>query len=278
LDQGTPNRGDAVTTETPLAAPADLRSHAERPLFLADWLDAIFIHFALPPEILQPHVPFPLDLCDGAAFVSLVAFTQQRLRPALGGRIAALLAAPLSEHPFLNLRTYVRVNGEPAIQFLAEWIPNRLAVAIGPPTYGLPYHLARLNCGRRGEAYVGTVECRGRSLSYMTRPTQDRCDGDPAVALDAFLIERYAAWTMRQGVARRFRIWHEPWRACRCGVQVLRRSLLDHAAPWLRGAEPVLAHCSSGVLDVWIGRPQRVVCRTNYGTWQRSDISPVVLL
>ena len=82
MDQGTPNRGDAVTTEIPLPARADLRSHAKRPLFLADWLDATFIHFALPPETLRPFVPFPLDVFDGEAFVSLVAFTQQRLRPA----------------------------------------------------------------------------------------------------------------------------------------------------------------------------------------------------
>ena len=249
-----------MTTETSFPDRADLRSHAKRPLFLADWLDATFIHFALPPGILSPHVPFPLDLFDGEAFVSLVAFTQRRLRPAVGGRIAALLAAPLSEHPFLNLRTYVRVNGEPAIQFLAEWIPNRLAVAIGPPTYGLPYHLAGLNYGRRVEAYFGTVECRRRSLSYVTRPIpQPRHGKDRADALDAFLVERYAAWTMRRGIARRFRIWHERWPARRCEIRLPHRSLLDHAAPWLDGADPVLAHCSPGVRDVWIGAPQRVI-------------------
>jgi uncharacterized protein YqjF (DUF2071 family) len=200
----------------------------------------------------------PLDLFDGAAFVSLVAFTQRRLRPAFGGRLAALLAAPLSAHPFLNLRTYVRVGGEPAIQFLAEWIPNPLAVLIGPPTYGLPYHLAALNYRQdnAGE-YAGRVECRGHGLAYRTRTQERRLREEGERHLDDFLVERYAAWTARRGVARRFRIWHEPWPASRCGVVLADRSLLDHAAPWLRGVEPVLAHRSCGVHDVWIGRPER---------------------
>jgi len=34
------------------------------------------------------------------------------------------------------------------IFFIAEWIPNRLAVLIGPRMYGLPYRLGRLNQAR----------------------------------------------------------------------------------------------------------------------------------
>src|SRR3954469_204377 len=115
-----------------------------RPLFVADWLDAVFIHFAVVPAALQPYVPFELDTRDGVAYVSLVAFTQRRLRPSIGGRIAEVLSAPLACHEFLNVRTYVRVDGEVGIHFLAEWIPNRLAALLGPPMYGLPYRVGRL--------------------------------------------------------------------------------------------------------------------------------------
>src|SRR5438067_894904 len=84
----------------------------DRPLFFAEWLDVVFIHFELEPRVLQSSVPFDLDLRDGRAYVSLVAFTQRRLRPAFGGRLAALFAAPLADHAFLNVRTYVRHGGE----------------------------------------------------------------------------------------------------------------------------------------------------------------------
>src|SRR4051794_7493254 len=79
-----------------------------RHVFVADWMNAVFIHFAIDPAVLQPFVPFALDLNDGLAYVSLVAFTQRRIRPRWGGRAAAALSGPLATHPFLNVRTYVR--------------------------------------------------------------------------------------------------------------------------------------------------------------------------
>lgn len=259
---------DETTATTATARPADLLSHGGRTALWADWVDATFVHFAVEPRELQPRVPLPLDVLDGRAYVSLVAFTQRRLRPAAGGRLAARLAAPVARHPFLNLRTYVRVDGEPAIHFLIEWIPNRLAALIGPITYGLPYRLGRLDYAPDGSH--GRVRWRGSELTFATRTrtTDDapaRCtdqpagpSGTPRRACDGFLLERYAAWTMRDGVARRFRIWHAPWEARRTDVTLPRRSLLDRAAPWLAGAVPALAHRSPGVGDVRIGFPECV--------------------
>src|SRR4051812_28636534 len=114
----------------------------ERPLFAADWLDVIFVHFRV--DAARLHVPLELDTYRGDAYVSLVAFTQRDLRPFAGGRIARLLATPLAEHEFLNVRTYVRRGETRGSFFIAEWIPNRLATLIGPRVYGLPYRLGRL--------------------------------------------------------------------------------------------------------------------------------------
>ena len=97
------------------------------PLFRADWLNAVFLHFRVNANAFQPMVPLEIDRFDGDAYVSLVAFTQAQLRPAVGGRWVEWLSAPLARHAFLNLRTYVRRDETHAIYFLAEWIPNRLA-------------------------------------------------------------------------------------------------------------------------------------------------------
>ena len=40
---------------------------SERPLLFADWTDAVFAHYALDPAVLQPLVPFELDLFEGRA-------------------------------------------------------------------------------------------------------------------------------------------------------------------------------------------------------------------
>src|SRR5262245_42618054 len=86
-------------------------SPALRALFINDWVRALFIHFEVSPAVLQAQVPFPLDKWRGHAFVSVVAFTMTRLRPAWGGRVTAWLVSPISEHEFLNVRTYVRCRG-----------------------------------------------------------------------------------------------------------------------------------------------------------------------
>ncbi len=57
------------------------------PLFLADWDRTLMLHYEIAPELLQPFVPFELDLWNGRAHVSLVAFTMRGLRPRRGGWI-----------------------------------------------------------------------------------------------------------------------------------------------------------------------------------------------
>ncbi len=51
-----------------------LLSLPHEPLFFADWDRTLMLHYEVAPEVLRPHVPFPLDLHGGKAYVSLVAF------------------------------------------------------------------------------------------------------------------------------------------------------------------------------------------------------------
>jgi uncharacterized protein YqjF (DUF2071 family) len=230
-------------------------------VFKADWLRAVFVHFRVDPVPLQRLVPLELDTWRGDAFVSLVAFTQWRLRPARGGRIAELLARPLAEHEFLNLRTYVRGPGddERGIFFLAEWIPNRLAALIGPRTYGLPYRIGRL-------PYAGDSSS-GHVNNEMQAPGAEfHCGGwfDPRAqlqsaapaTLDHFLVERYVAFTARCERLRRFRVAHAPWPLTPMRIVRLHLALPPPFDLALGGERVALAHYSPGVQDVSIGGPE----------------------
>src|SRR6266446_8429591 len=84
-------------------------------LFRGAWMSALFIHYEVKPERLQPEVPFPLDVRDGKAYVSVVAFSQERLRFAFGGNLTNWVGRWFANHEFLNVRTYVRQVGEPGI-------------------------------------------------------------------------------------------------------------------------------------------------------------------
>ena len=138
------------------------------PLFLADWMDVLFIHYRVDRERLQATVPFELDGLDGDAYVSLVAFSMRRLRPAFGGALTALPFKIIGETRFLNVRTYVRQDNDPGIYFMKEFMSSRLSAPLGPITYGLPYHFARLdyNCRHDGFTFDGRVR---RTEGYERR-------------------------------------------------------------------------------------------------------------
>ena len=268
----SPTRAAAARDATSRSDVARRRMLApgESPLFVADWDRVLFVHFAVDPAALQPHVPFPLDTFNGDAYVSLVFFTQNHLRPRRGGRLAELLSAPLADHAFLNLRTYVRVaneNGadEPGIHFLAEWIPNRLACLIGPRAYGLPYRLARNDYAYTADGIptrCTVTTSDGATIALTARVDHDADFAPAATDLDRFLLEHYTAYTHRDGVTRRFRVWHEPWLQAPAEVALHSLDLLRAAAPYLANARYVGAHFSPGVRDVWIG-PPRTLCDGN---------------
>src|SRR5262249_18594048 len=68
--------------------------------FVADWVDALFVHFCVDAAELRKLVPaeLELDLFEGDAYVSVVCFTQERLRPLIGGRLTEWLSRPLAHH------------------------------------------------------------------------------------------------------------------------------------------------------------------------------------
>lgn len=232
------------------------------PLLLSDWDQVLMIHLEVDCESLQCAVPFPLDLYEGRAFVTLVAFTMRRMRPRRGGRLSRLLFSPIAKHEFLNVRTYVKVNGEPGIHFLAEWLSNRLAVSLGPRTFSLPYRHGRIhyqNDWRTGEL-SGSVSCpkTHRAFAYAARLPDDAafapCERG---SLDEWLMERYAAFNSANGRKRFFRVWHPPWPQCAAEVTLIDDSLLLASWPWLESGALIGGNYSPGVRDVWLGRPRR---------------------
>lgn len=247
-----------LTSEPSKAARRCLLAHAGEPLFLAAWQRSVFIHYEADPSLLQRQVPFTLDLRNGSAFVSLVAFTLWRMRPRFGGRVGEWLFKPIASHEFLNVRTYVRHNGEPGIFFLAEWLSNRLSVRLGPRSFGLPYrfgHIRYEHPNRRG-IMSGTVESDSGLLRYRSRPSSGDFHPSEAESLTEFLLERYTAFTLHRR-RRLFRVWHDPWEQIPIEVEVSADDLLASTGAWWNSAELVGANYSPGV-QVWMGRPHRI--------------------
>lgn len=229
----------------------DFEREEGRTLFRAGWERAVFIHYEVDPAALQPQVPFELDLRDGAAYVSLVAFTLSDLRLPVG--------PPLATHGFLNVRTYVRRAGRRAIYFLAEWLPHPLCVLLGPRLYGLPYRLGRLDYRHRHETGTlqGCVSGREGVLRYQGRMDPGtRFEPSIPGSLDEFLLERYTAFTRQGATERLFNVWHPPWPRAAVGIAIEEDRLIASTGPWYRRARRIGAHYSPGFDEVWMGRPR----------------------
>jgi uncharacterized protein YqjF (DUF2071 family) len=229
------------------------------PLFLAAWDRAVLVHYEADPCILQRQIPFQLDLHDGRAFVSIVAFTLLRMRPRIGGQLTEWLFKPIATHEFLNVRTYVRHAGEPGIFFLAEWLSNPLSVRLGPRTFGLPYRFGHLKYTHEPEGgdIHGTVTANEGRLEYRATIPAASSGPSEAGSPTEFLLERYTAFTCQRRRRRLFRVWHEPWEQTPIEIEVTADDLLGSTGDWWRSAECVGANYSPGV-EVWMGRPHQI--------------------
>jgi uncharacterized protein YqjF (DUF2071 family) len=226
------------------------------PLLIADWDKVLMIHYEVDATALQRVVPFALDLRNGKAFVSVVAFTLRGMRPYFGGQLSAWLMKPIATHEFLNVRTYVRHGDETGIYFMTEWLSNRLSVALGPIFFGLPYRhgfikyqeldgRVRDASGAGGYSYSGAFDAEAA-------PSPCECG-----TLTEWLMERYTAFTSFKGGRRYFRVWHLPWEQSAVDVDISDQSLLENQWPFMGGAAIIGANYSPGVRNVWMGRPHR---------------------
>ena len=242
-----------------LQARDEMATRSWETLFLADWIDFAFLHYAVDRGKLQEVVPFPLDLHEGQAYVSLVAFTMRDMRFARGGRATRWMTAPFATHSFLNLRTYVREGDMRGIYFMKEWMNNRIALPLGPRTFGLPYHLGRLDYANGEPGVRGDVNCREGYLRYSGEVKADALS-DEKNSLEKFLLERYVAFASAGRNRKYFRVWHKPWKTRPIeNLQISENTLFDGLnEEWTETADLASAQQSPGVENVWMGRPHRV--------------------
>ena len=170
------------------------------PLFYANWDNVLFIHYETEPDELRRCIPYPLDLYDDRAFVSLVGFTMRGMRPRLGGTLGALLFKPIATHHFLNIRTYVRYKDEAGIYFMSEWLSNRIAARLGPRSFGLPYQFGKMEYRNDLEHECrGRVEASGNAFSYYAALPTIELKNSATGSRDEFLLERYTGFhTIRE--------------------------------------------------------------------------------
>src|SRR5258706_7301960 len=105
------------------------------PFLTAGWSNLCLLTYAVPPALLEPRLPrgLSLDLRDGQAFVSLVAFDF------LDTRVLGVSWPGYRDFPEINLRYYVRHGAERGVVFIREFVPRRAVAFLARAVYGEPY-------------------------------------------------------------------------------------------------------------------------------------------
>ncbi|MBP6507098.1 MAG: DUF2071 domain-containing protein [Opitutaceae bacterium] len=176
------------------------------------WDDLLFLHWPVDPRLVQATLPPGLqaDTFEGRAFVGIVPFSMQRVRPAW------LPPLPwISWFLELNVRTYVRdPAGRPSVWFYSLDCNQPLAVALAKRFFHLPYKDARMTARHQGRSLHYTCQRRepgAAACTYEWTPGTASRPAQPG-SLDYFLIERYRLYTAdRAGHLFTGQVHHAPY-------------------------------------------------------------------
>ena len=176
------------------------------------WHQLLFSHWEVDAAELKAlvHPRLTIDTFEGKAFVGVVSFTMQNVRP-----WSWLPGAPTATEFYeINVRTYVHLDGEePGIVFFSLDATSRLAVAGARLWYGLPYFAAEITL----EQADGWVDYRSvrRNVTRAAfharyQPTGPVAEAAPG-SLEFFLAERYVLYARSRGSLRMARVHHAPY-------------------------------------------------------------------
>jgi uncharacterized protein len=186
-----------------------------RPFLTARWANLFLATYPVPPELLRPRLPpgLELDLRDGQAFVSLVAFEF------LETRVFGISWPGYRNFAELNLRFYVHRNlpagPERGVVFVREFVPQRLVAWMARFLYNEPYLAAPLSATRQEKDDSITMEYRLRFAGREHRITASgaRPAFRPAETSDEhfFKEHHWGFGITRRGQSMRYEVEHPTW-------------------------------------------------------------------
>ncbi len=173
------------------------------------------ISYRLEPGMLEPFLPpgCVLDMIDGGAFASLIAFDFTDTR-VLGIRWPGFV-----RFPEINLRFYVRHRDgdtdQRGVCFIREFVPQRTVACLARWIYNEPYRVASLHSDVQtaGETirvrHTMTVNGSSNSVEVVgsTTPT---CPG-PGSTECFFKEQQWGFGTSRCGRLIRYKVLHPVW-------------------------------------------------------------------
>jgi len=205
--------------------------------FYQEWNNAIFLHWKVELKELSKFVPsnLQIDLFDGQPWVSLVAFTMEKIRPRNFPYFS-----PVSNFHEINIRTYVKSNNKTGVYFLSIEAGKKIACRISRKISKLPYRYSTIN--RSFNSYNSFNTDFKDSLEIQYDFNQSKSN---MTELDFFLTERYALFHDVGNYINEFEIHHLPWPIE--NIELLKFNFNYDRFSHLIGKNPDKTHFSNGV-------------------------------
>jgi uncharacterized protein len=180
------------------------------------WESLLFAHWRVDPAPLRAVLPPGVepDVREGSGWLAIVAFLMVGTRSC--GPPWWPVLAPIAE---LNVRTYVRVHGVPAVWFLSLDASSTFFATLGRMLYGMRYHVADMQVAEEGGCVRFRSARRGGAFAATYAPAGVVATAEPG-SLEHFLVERYRLFAERRGRLITAEVAHEPWPLQRATAQI----------------------------------------------------------
>lgn len=171
--------------------------------FYQEWNNAVFLHYQVDLINLQKLVPkeLEIDLFEGKPWVSIVAFTMEKIRPK---NLPSF--PPISNFDEINIRTYVKSNNKTGVYFLSIEGGKNISCKVAKGISELPYRFSQIT---RTE-----TKYQSKNSEYNDKLTVEYKIGkelNEKTELDKWLTERYALFQDTNKSINEFEIHHLEW-------------------------------------------------------------------
>jgi uncharacterized protein YqjF (DUF2071 family) len=204
-------------------------------------------------EKLRPFVPaaLELDLYEGTAYVGVVPFGMQGVRPRWSPKRLAFRFLET------NVRTYVCYKGQPGVYFFSLEAASRIAVWAARKFWSLPYFHAEMSLTKEGDEFLYQSKRWSGDVIHKVRYRLGELLG-PSMpdSLEHFFLERYLLFTEHRGRLYVGQVHHTPYPAQAAEVLELEDHLLEAAGLGACPGLPTYTHYAAGVdVEVFDLRP-----------------------
>lgn len=211
------------------------------------WRQLLFANWAVDPAAVAARIPDGLDVdtFDGRAWLSVVPFTNEAIRP------RGLPATVGMDLPELNLRTYVTCEGRSGVYFFSLDAPRRLAVYAARRLHHLPYYHAHVEMESPGTEVQFTCRrchpgARAAALQVTYEPAGDAFVPDEGT-LAGFLVDRTRLFAEApDGTIRHTAVHHPSWRLTPATADIDQNTVI-RAAGFDQPTGPPIHFVSPGV-------------------------------